>query len=50
MASKTDAQNVTYRVDDSRPGCKVAEMTHYDQPGTGFLWCSEHGHVVGAVR
>jgi hypothetical protein len=29
--------------------CHLAEMDHYGELGTGFLWCHTHGRVVGTV-
>jgi hypothetical protein len=30
--------------------CDLRELDHYDQPGTGFVWCGAHGAVVGTIH
>lgn len=30
-------------------GCRISEMDHFDEPGTGLLWCHTHGATVGQI-
>lgn len=50
------ATNPTWHVDmhherhDSKDEpCRIEELTHFGEPGTGFLWCATHGAPAGFV-